>query len=152
MDEFESLLNQYELKLQTSDRVKGLVVGKEPNGYMIDIGGKTEAFLPNREITQIEKGKKIRDFSPWINVGDIKDFVILNDEDNEDERLTLSLKRVIFSKLWEDLKQFKEENKVIKVKITRPVKGGFVAEYQGLRGFICIIRKSPLVAGINVKD
>ena len=52
--EFEQLLlNSYTYKINVADVVKGVVVKKEKDGYLVDIGAKTEAFLPNREISNL---------------------------------------------------------------------------------------------------
>ena len=51
-DEFVRLLEEsYNYKFSAADVVKGIVLKQENEGFLVDIGAKTEAFLPNREIT-----------------------------------------------------------------------------------------------------
>ena len=51
-DEFEMLLNkQFETSLDVAQVVEGRILKRENEGYLVDIGAKTEAFLPDREIT-----------------------------------------------------------------------------------------------------
>ena len=51
-DEFVRLLEEsYNYKFSVADVVKGIVIKQENDGFLVDIGAKTEAFLPNKEIT-----------------------------------------------------------------------------------------------------
>ena len=50
-EEFEQMLqDSYTYKLNVADVVKGVAVKKEKDGYLVDIGAKTEAFLPIKEV------------------------------------------------------------------------------------------------------
>ena len=51
-EEFEKLLNEsFSRKLCVADVVEGTVVKREADGFLIDIGAKGEAYLPDREVT-----------------------------------------------------------------------------------------------------
>ena len=55
-EEFEKMLSDsYTYKLNVADVVKGVIVKKEKDGYLVDIGAKQEAFLPNREVTNFSE-------------------------------------------------------------------------------------------------
>lgn len=50
-EDFEKMLqDSYTYKLNVADVVKGVAVKKEKDGYLVDIGAKTEAFLPIKEV------------------------------------------------------------------------------------------------------
>ena len=56
MDEFERLLEEsFSKSYSVADIVEGSVMRKESEGYLISVkGGKTEAFLPNKEVSSEE--------------------------------------------------------------------------------------------------
>lgn len=131
-EEFEQLLeNSYTYKLNVVDVVKGVVVKKEKDGYLVDIGGKTEAFLPNREIVNYS-GQSPEDV---IKLWDEKEFYVMKDEE-DDEMPVLSLKKLSFAQAWTKLNEMKETNETVTAKVVSSVKGGLIAEVGGLRGFI----------------
>ncbi len=130
--EFEQLLlNSYTYKINVADVVKGVVVKKEKDGYLVDIGAKTEAFLPNREISNFPD-KNIDDI---IKLWDEKEFYIIKDEE-DDEVAILSLKKVSCAQAWQRLADIKTSNETATAKVVSSVKGGLIAEIEGLRGFI----------------
>ena len=78
--EFEQLLlNSYTYKINVADVVKGVVVKKEKDGYLVDIGAKTEAFLPNREISNFPD----KNVDEVIKLWDEKEFYIIKDEEDD---------------------------------------------------------------------
>ncbi len=135
-DDFVKLLEEsYSYSFSVADVIKGIVLKKENDGYLIDIGAKTEAFLSNREITNNQVQDK--DYSQYINIGDIKEFYILREEsDDEDGRIALSLKRLSCAKAWQELQNAKFNNETIKVTVVSMVRGGVIVETNDLRGFI----------------
>ena len=85
MDEFEKLLNeQFSYTFNVADIIQGVVVKRDKNGFLVDIGAKSEAFLPDKEITA--NGEKpsefLADFPVSANVAYMKDAA--NSEDTED--------------------------------------------------------------------
>ena len=85
-EEFEALLeNSYTYKLNVADIVKGVVVKREKDGFLVDIGAKTEAFLPNSEVVN-SKDQNPDDF---IKLWDEKEFYITKDPTNLDEAVQI---------------------------------------------------------------
>ena len=93
-DEFVRLLEEsYNYKFSVADVVKGIVIKQENDGFLVDIGAKTEAFLPNREITNNTIADK--NYSDYLTINDVKEFYILKEEaDDENGRILLSLKKL----------------------------------------------------------
>ena len=89
LDEFERLLDEsFATKLNVADVVKGVIVKKENDGYLVDVGAKSEGFLPNREIPSSQNAE-----NP-LSIGDQKEFYVLREDENDESGVLLSLKKV----------------------------------------------------------
>ena len=130
MDEFEQLLEEsFAKSYNVADIVEGVVIRIDQEGYLVSVkGAKTEAILPNREISTIEEGA-----SP--EVGDVKDFYILREE-NDDEPMILSLKKLACAQAWAQLNDAKSSGDTILAKVVSLVKGGVLVDVADLKGFI----------------
>lgn len=130
LDEFEKLLEEsFSNSHSVADIVEGTVIRKEQDGYLVSVrGAKTEAFLPNREISTAE------DSAP-IEIGDVKEFYVLKEENDED-RMVLSLKRLAFAQAWAQLNDAKVQGDTILAKVVSVVKGGVLVDVADLKGFI----------------
>lgn len=131
MSEFEKLFMQYDYSFKIADVIKGTVVKRENDHFLVDIGAKTEALLPFRELSNVE----FKDAEDVVKVGAEADFYILK-EANEQGQLFVSLKRVAFAQNWIKLEDIKRNNENITARIISLVKGGVVVEAAGLRGFV----------------
>ena len=130
LDEFEKLLEEsFSNSHSVADIVEGTVIRKEQDGYLVSVrGAKTEAFLPNREISTAE------DSAP-IEIGDVKEFYVLKEENDEDS-MVLSLKRLAFAQDWAQLNDAKVQGDTILAKVVSVVKGGVLVDVADLKGFI----------------
>ncbi len=129
MDEFERLLEEsFTSKLSVADVVRGQIVKKENDGYLVDIGSKCEGFLPNREIPS----SMVDD----MTIGECKEFYILKEDEDEQSGMLLSLKRVACAQAWQTLQNAKISGETVIAKVVSLVKGGVIVEVQDLRGFI----------------
>ncbi len=127
LDEFEQLLEDSLAKQHAvADIVEGTVIKKENDGYLVSVkGAKMEAFLPEKEVSSEET----------LEVGDIKEFYVLREEDNEDSMM-LSLKRIAFAQAWAQLNDAKLQGDTILAKVEKTVKGGVLVDVADLKGFI----------------
>lgn len=131
-EEFEKMLaDSYTYKLNVADVVKGVIVKKEKDGYLVDIGAKQEAFLPNREITNFQEQNP----DDVVKLWEEKEFYVMKDEE-DDEIATLSLRKLSCAKSWAKLADMKNDNENVMAKVLSSVKGGLIAEIEGLKGFI----------------
>lgn len=131
-EEFERLLNEsFSITYHSGDVVDGIILSIDKNGLLIDIGAKSEAFVPYKEISNVP----FEDPKEVVKEGDKKEFYILKEE-NEDGQITLSLKRVALAKSWEKLESLKNRDDVITARVSAVVKGGVVVDVLGLRGFV----------------
>ena len=128
MDEFEKLLeDSFSKQHAVADIVEGTVMKKESDGYLVSVkGAKMEAYLPNKELSSEE---------PTLEIGDEKEFYVLKEEDNDDAML-LSLKRIAFAQAWAQLNDAKIQGDTILAKVVSTVKGGVLVDVADLKGFI----------------
>lgn len=129
--EFERLFMQYDYSFKVADVVKGTIIKRENDHFLVDIGSKTEAKLPFRELSNVE----FKDAEDVIKVGASAEFYILK-EANDHGELSVSLKRVAYAQNWNKLEDIKRNNENITARIISLVKGGVVVEACGLRGFV----------------
>ena len=125
------LSDSYTYKLNVADVVKGVIVKKEKDGYLVDIGAKQEAFLPNREVTNFAEQNP----DDVVKLWEEKEFYVMKDEE-DDEVATLSLRKLSCAQAWAKLTEIKNNNENAIAKVVSSVKGGLIAEIEGLRGFI----------------
>ena len=127
LDEFEQLLEDSLAKQHAvADIVEGTVIKKENEGYLVSVkGAKMEAYLPEKELSSEET----------LEVGDVKEFYVLKEEDNED-CMQLSLKRIAFAQAWAQLNDAKIQGDTILAKVVSTVKGGVLVDVADLKGFI----------------
>lgn len=131
MDEFEKLLEEsFSSSYNVADIVEGIVIRKDKEGYLVSIkGAKTEAVLPEKELPSGEEGKIV------MEPGDVKDFYVLKEE-NDDEPMVLSLKRIACAQAWAQLNDAKNSGDTILAKVVSLVKGGVLVDVADLKGFI----------------
>ncbi len=127
-DEFEMLLEESFAKSNTvADIVEGTVIKKENEGYLVSVkGAKMEAFLSNKELSSD---------SEELEIGDTREFYVLKEENNDDP-MQLSLKRIAFAQAWAQLNDAKIQGDTILAKVVSTVKGGVLVDVADLKGFI----------------
>lgn len=131
-EEFEKMLSDsYTYKLNVADVVKGVIVKKEKDGYLVDIGAKQEAFLPNREVTNFTEQNP----DDVVKLWEEREFYVMKDEE-EDEIATLSLRKLACAQSWTKLAEIRSQNSNAAARVVSSVKGGLIAEIEGLRGFV----------------
>lgn len=128
MDDFEQLLEEsFANSNNVADIVEGIVIKKEQEGYLISVkGAKMEAYLPNKELSSDGED---------LEVGDTREFYVLKEENNED-CMQLSLKRIAFAQAWAQLNDAKIQGDTILAKVVSTVKGGVLVDVADLKGFI----------------
>lgn len=133
LSEFERLLKQgkYDYKFEPGAIIKGKIIHLEKDGALVDIGGKSEAFVPYKELTNKLKKVKVGDL---VKIGEEHDFFVLREE--EDGQIVLSLKKVNQAQGWNKLEEAKKANETLTGPVVSVVKGGVIVELFGIRGFI----------------
>lgn len=131
-NEFERLLKEsFDYNFKIADVVKGTIVKIEKNGVLVDMGSKTEAFVPLKELSNVP----FDGVESIVSVGEEKEFYILREEDEEGQ-ITLSLKRVSLAVSWNKLEELRQNQETTVAQIISLVKGGVLVKVLGLRGFV----------------
>lgn len=147
-EEYEKLLNQYDYKFKKGDFVNGIVCDYNSEGVLIDIGAKTTAVCPVREVVP-DDSTKVEEVLPK---GSTHEFTIIRDEDKEDGKFLLSYKRVAIGYVWKDLESIKEQEQITEGIIKNIVKGGMLVDVAGVKGFVPSSQIQPKNLGLKIGD
>lgn len=115
--------------LKVGQIVEGKIIGRGRSALFLDIGpfgtgiiyGK-EFYSAKEELKKIEKGEKIS--AKVMNT------------DNEQGYIELSITEASQELAWKQLKQKKEEGKILKIKILGANKGGLLTKVSGIPAFL----------------
>ncbi len=112
---FKELYEQSLQSVQLGEIVTGKVVQINNDVVMVDVGWKTEGYIPARELKDSEGNISLA-------VGD--EVEVLVDRRDSDGNLILSRDKAVKIKIWDDVKNACEHNTPIKGTIVERVKGG----------------------------
>ena len=130
--DMESLEEAYDNSLKAfteGEVVKGTVVDVNRDEIMIDIGFKSEGYIPTGEF---EVGK---DGLPSVSVGDEIDVYIVRREDAEGQ-IVLSKQFADQKIIWDEIAKAHEEKQPVQGKVVEHIKGGLRVEVGKLRAFL----------------
>lgn len=130
-NEFQKELARLDVDIQEGDVVTGIVRSVEKSGIFVDIGFKSDGFIPNDEFSNDPR----LNAQDTVKVGDIISAHITKLESKEGYTM-LSRKRAEFEAAWNKISDLARTKDAVQVMISSKVQGGLVAEYLGLRGFI----------------
>ena len=128
----ESLEEAYDNSLKAftdGEIVKGNVVDVSRDEVMIDIGFKSEGYIPAAEFESDENGL------PSVQVGDEIDVFIVRREDSEGQ-IVLSKKIADQTLVWDEITQAFENGSPVDAHIIDKQKGGLQATVGTLRAFL----------------
>ena len=128
MSEQEQSMQELTQEFQTGQVVQGKVIRIDEDNLAIDFGYKEEGVVTKKEWS-------FASLPAWqdvVTVGEVYDFAILS----LNEPPQLSRKATVNASTWENLRHRFEQHEVFTVKILTVVKGGLVADVEGLRAFL----------------
>jgi small subunit ribosomal protein S1 len=130
-EDWTKLLEAYDYaRPQRGELRDGLIMQIEENGVLVSIGTKREGVIPVQDLRQMGD-----DFSDTLNVGDSIQ-VYVQDPENRDGDLILSLTMVQVAKDWENAGRLFEEGGVVQCKVVGFNKGGLLVQFNRIRGFV----------------
>ncbi|MEM6836849.1 MAG: S1 RNA-binding domain-containing protein [Cyanobacteria bacterium P01_C01_bin.120] len=130
-EDFARALADHDYTFQAGSTVKGTVIGHGSEGVMIEIGGKSDAFLPLKEAS-LERIENLEEAFP---LGTELELLIIREQD-QDGRAILSLRRLMIQRVWESLESREANKDILEVTVTGTNKGGVIVDVEGLRGFV----------------
>ena len=132
LTEIESLEEAYDNSLRAfseGEIVKGTVINVDHDEVMVDIGFKSEGYIPVSEFPVSDER------APTVNVGDQIDVYIVRREDSEGQ-LVLS-KEIADQKLvWDEITEAYEAGRVVAGTVVQRIKGGLQVDLGKLRAFL----------------
>ncbi|NJK65104.1 MAG: S1 RNA-binding domain-containing protein [Synechococcaceae cyanobacterium SM2_3_1] len=146
MDDFAQALEEHYIPFQAGQVVRGRIFEHDSRGVYVDIGAKSPALLPLREVAPYEVNNR-EDLETLLPLHSEAEFLIIR-EQNLDGQVMLSRRRLLAKIVWEQLAQQQEDNQTLDVRVTGLNKGGVLVDVQGLRGFI---PRSHLNVGDDLK-
>lgn len=129
-DDFEKAIEATVLEFKEGDIVEGTIVAVDSEGALVDIGYKSEGFIPTRELSI----RNNIDPAETVKVGDRVESVVLDKEDDEG-RLILSKKRAMYERAWGQIQKVADQDGTVEGTVIEVVKGGLIVDI-GLRGFL----------------
>ncbi len=132
--EFDSLLdkNSYRFDFKAGDIIRGFISRFDKDGALVDVGYKSEGFLPNKEIASKEDEMTPQEV---LELAKEYDFYVIREESDKGP-LLLSYKRVAQARGWAKLEEIKAKDEIVEGEVIAVVKGGIIIEIYVVRGFV----------------
>ena len=129
-DTMESLLEEFSPKeiIQRGDIVDGTIVSFEPSGLVIDLGRKSEGFVPRGEM------KSLSNLDNYESGDTLISYVV--HPETTDGTILLSVDRAKGEQGWKILDSARKDGTTLLGKIVDSNKGGAVVECEGIQGFV----------------
>lgn len=135
--DFAELLQSDETKIpQVKDIITGTVLSASKAEVRLDIDGIITGVVRGREL--YNEADEYANLKP----GDMVDATVI-EEENENGELELSFRHAGEQKAWDNLFDAYENRKNIKVKILDANKGGLLAGYRQIPGFLPVSQLAP---------
>ncbi len=122
--------------LSTGSLVGGTIIARDRSSLFVDLGPQGTGIIYGKEFYEAKEAIKN------LKIGD-KVFAKIIDLENDDGYIELSLRDAAKEMSWHKLKEMKENEEIIKVKITGVNKGGLLTDINGLIAFLPVSQLSP---------
>lgn len=129
MADFDSYSESFK-SIQPGQYLTGKIVKVEKDGVLVDVGYKTEGFIPLQELSH----NPFANPQDLVKPGEEIEVVVLKVEGAEGE-LILSKKRADLEGAWKKLTKAFETQEAVTGTVVEQVKGGLIVDL-GLRGFL----------------
>lgn len=130
MQEFLEAIDASMKSFTKGQMVSGTIVQIGTDGVLVDIGHKTEAFIPKSELT----ARKDANIHEVVSVGEVVEAKIIAMNKEEDQYI-LSMIEGEMEIIWNDLQNKYELSIPITGKVVKIVKGGLIVDI-GIKAFL----------------
>lgn len=130
LDELEAAIEQSLVAVEDGTLVEGQVVRIDKDEVLLDIGYKSEGYIPANELSirnDVDPGEEV-EIGEWIEA-------LVQEKEDKDGRLRLSKKRAQYERAWGKIEEIKEGEGIVSGPVIEVVKGGLILDV-GLRGFL----------------
>ncbi|MBR0460688.1 S1 RNA-binding domain-containing protein [Candidatus Saccharibacteria bacterium] len=118
-------------RLAVGDMVTGKVMTVKKHEVLIDLGPQGVGLVPRREAS----------FARNLNEGDEVTASVI-DSEMKDGMVLLSLRKAVKDKGWDEIQSRLEAGEIVEVTPFDANRGGLLAEYEGIRGFLPVSQLS----------
>lgn len=119
-------------KLEYGQAIEGILMYKDKDDLLVDVGTKSEGIVPQRERQSLSSDRMTE-----LKVGDRILVVVVRPEGPEgEEGPVLSIDKARTEVSWRKLQQQADAGEVFEVNVVGYNKGGLMVEVEGVRGFI----------------
>lgn len=135
-ERFENLLAKTrDAEPVATELALGEILSMDKDGMRVDIGGKSEAVCPMREIPGC---MNLEELEQQYKVGQAIEFYVMSEQDRDDDSpyYRVSLRRVNAFKNWDQVDQLQSDDSIIEVTVTGATKGGVLVQVMDLKGFV----------------
>ena len=136
MDELLAQTGYHIKGVKRGEVIDGTILSVSPKHILLNIGGKGEGVVHEKELPYITD--LIRD----LKAGDVISVHVVNAE-NDRGQVVVSLRRTAMHKRWEVLTKALNDKSEVEIAVRELGKGGFLIDYQGLRGFVPLSQADP---------
>ncbi|MGQ9573321.1 MAG: 30S ribosomal protein S1 [Dehalococcoidia bacterium] len=117
-------------ELRRGDIIEGVVVGRDRDGILVDIGAKSEAIIPPYEMQSL-RPEGTAALEPGGKV-----LVFVLQPETPEGQIIVSLDRARGEKGWRLLQQYYEESTTFEGEVTGFNKGGLLVDVEGVHAFV----------------
>lgn len=118
-------------RIRTHERIKGVVDTVTSDGIFVHIGGKSDGFIPYKEL-MVPEDKSLEEAFP---VGTEVEAMVLQVQ-NAEGHPVLSQAKIAREKLWNDIQEAVEKGGTLEGKVSEVIKGGLSVFVKGVRAFV----------------
>ncbi len=120
---------------QEGDLIEGKIIKLSKTAIILELGPLGTGIIYGGE------WKDNRNVIKNLKLGDTISALVLSQE-NDDGYVELSIKEATLEKTWSDLKEKKQSNETIPVRVIEANRGGLVIDYSGMIGFLPVSQLS----------
>jgi small subunit ribosomal protein S1 len=129
--DWTKLLDEYDYaRPQRGELREGMIMQIEDNGVLVSIGTKREGVIPSQDLRQMGD-----EFISALRIGETIQ-VYVQEPENREGDLILSLTMVQVAKDWENAEQMFGEGGIVRCKVIGFNKGGLLVQFNRIRGFV----------------
>lgn len=129
MDELLAAVGETFRGYKRGQEVKAIVVEKTKKALYLDLGGKTEGMVIDREL------KAAKSFVEGLKAGD-EVVAIVTQPENDKGQMLLSLKNAADNYVWQEYEEKLKSGETVTVRGREVNKGGLIADAGSLQGFV----------------
>jgi ribosomal protein S1/(E)-4-hydroxy-3-methyl-but-2-enyl pyrophosphate reductase len=133
-NQMQAMMEEIEKSLRLPGRgeiIKGEVIQVNNREVVVNLGCKKDGILTKDEIF-LEAGQELTDL---FKAGDMIEAKVLKTDDG-DGNISLSKKKLEVNEHWDEINNAVEDRSFINAKVIKEVKGGVIAVYKEVFGFI----------------